>query len=97
MFYIYPCVSPVNNNVITYLFLSQLPIKWLAIECITERTFSHLSDVWAFGITCWEILTYGARPYEVSPPVLDVVIVVSPPTLYRGRIGYETRQIRLAV
>nr|XP_018671332.1 epidermal growth factor receptor isoform X4 [Ciona intestinalis] len=42
----------------------KLPIKWLAIECITEREFSHLSDVWAFGVTCWELLTFGARPYE---------------------------------
>ncbi|XP_076823568.1 epidermal growth factor receptor-like isoform X3 [Clavelina lepadiformis] len=42
----------------------KLPIKWLAIECITERKFSHYSDVWAYGITCWELLTYGARPYE---------------------------------
>nr|CAB3241376.1 EGFR1 epidermal growth factor receptor precursor [Phallusia mammillata] len=42
----------------------KLPIKWLAIECITERTFSHLSDVWAFGVTCWELLTLGGRPYD---------------------------------
>merc|ERR1719210_3078144 len=42
----------------------KMPIKWLALECIQHRTFTHKSDVWAFGVTVWELLTYGARPYE---------------------------------
>lgn len=28
----------------------KLPIKWLAIECIRDRVFTHKSDVWAFGM-----------------------------------------------
>lgn len=35
----------------------KMPIKWLAPECILDRRFTHKSDVWAFGITIWEILT----------------------------------------
>ena len=35
----------------------KMPIKWLAPECIAERKFTHKSDVWAFAITVWEILT----------------------------------------
>ncbi|XP_042865529.1 epidermal growth factor receptor-like isoform X2 [Penaeus japonicus] len=45
----------------------KMPIKWLALECIQHRIFTHKSDVWAFGVTVWEILTYGGRPYEDIP------------------------------
>lgn len=42
----------------------KMPIKWLALECIQHRIFTSKSDVWAFGVTIWELLTYGKRPYE---------------------------------
>lgn len=42
----------------------KMPIKWLALECIRHRIFTNKSDVWAFGVTIWELLTYGSRPYE---------------------------------
>lgn len=42
----------------------KMPIKWLALECIRHRIFTSKSDAWAFGVTIWELLTYGARPYE---------------------------------
>ncbi|KAF6201622.1 hypothetical protein GE061_004015 [Apolygus lucorum] len=45
----------------------KMPIKWLAPECIQMRSFTHKSDVWAFGVTVWELLTYGGRPYENVP------------------------------
>ncbi|KAL1117238.1 hypothetical protein AAG570_004564 [Ranatra chinensis] len=45
----------------------KMPIKWLALECIQHRIFTHKSDVWAFGVTIWELLTYGGRPYENVP------------------------------
>ena len=45
----------------------KLPIKWLAMECINERKFTHKSDVWAYGVTLWELFTYGGRPYENMP------------------------------
>lgn len=28
----------------------KMPIKWLALECIQHRIFTHKSDVWAFGM-----------------------------------------------
>lgn len=42
----------------------KMPIKWLALECIQHRIFTHKTDVWSFGITMWELFTYGQKPYE---------------------------------
>ncbi len=35
----------------------RLPLKWVSIEGMDLHTFSEASDVWSFGIVCWEILT----------------------------------------
>lgn len=40
----------------------KLPIKWMAIESIVDKIFSVKTDVWAFGITVWEVYSYGAIP-----------------------------------
>lgn len=54
-----------DNNEFEYKAAGgKMPIKWLALECIQHRIFTHKSDVWAFGVTVWELLTYGMRPYE---------------------------------
>ena len=37
----------------------RLPVRWMAIESITDGEFTTVSDVWAFGITLWEIVTIG--------------------------------------
>ncbi|KAF7636115.1 Protein kinase domain-containing protein [Meloidogyne graminicola] len=42
----------------------RLPIKWLAPETMIERACTKKSDVWAFGVLCWEIFANGASPYS---------------------------------
>ena len=37
----------------------KLPIAWCAPECITFLKFTSASDVWAFGVTMWEMFSYG--------------------------------------
>lgn len=45
----------------------QLPLKWLAPECFTERCWTTASDVWSFGILMWEVFTDGKEPYCDMP------------------------------
>eukprot|EP01134_Creolimax_fragrantissima_P003868 CFRG3868T1 len=41
-----------------------LPVRWLSIEAITERSYTEKSDVWAFAVTCWEVFSDAKVPYE---------------------------------
>ena len=34
-----------------------------APESLKIRVFSHASDTWMFGVTLWEMFTYGAEPW----------------------------------
>ena len=41
----------------------KIPIKWMAPESILERKYTSASDVWSFGIFCWEVFELGKTPY----------------------------------
>uniref|UniRef100_A0A914DTT2 receptor protein-tyrosine kinase n=1 Tax=Acrobeloides nanus TaxID=290746 RepID=A0A914DTT2_9BILA len=47
--------------------LQKLPFRWVPLECLREPTnmklYCEASDVWSFGVTCWEILTFAQMPY----------------------------------
>ncbi|XP_053723553.1 receptor tyrosine-protein kinase erbB-3a isoform X1 [Synchiropus splendidus] len=44
------------------------PIKWMALESILFRRYTHQSDVWSYGVTIWEMMSYGAEPYSNMRP-----------------------------
>ncbi|NXS47233.1 MERTK kinase, partial [Balaeniceps rex] len=43
--------------------IAKMPVKWIAIESLADRVYTTKSDVWAFGVTMWEIVTRGMTPY----------------------------------
>ncbi|KRY85101.1 Tyrosine-protein kinase PR2 [Trichinella pseudospiralis] len=53
----------------------KLPIAWCAPECITYLKFTSASDVWSFGVTMWELFTYGFQPWAglTGQQILDCV------------------------
>uniref|UniRef100_A0A8C6WLY2 Receptor protein-tyrosine kinase n=1 Tax=Neogobius melanostomus TaxID=47308 RepID=A0A8C6WLY2_9GOBI len=47
----------------------KVPIKWMALESILQWTYTHQSDVWSYGVTVWELMTFGSKPYDGIPAV----------------------------
>ncbi|KAA0718345.1 Tyrosine-protein kinase [Triplophysa tibetana] len=43
--------------------IAKMPVKWIAVESLADRVFTVKSDVWAFGVTMWEISSRGMTPY----------------------------------
>ncbi|EGT41524.1 hypothetical protein CAEBREN_17270 [Caenorhabditis brenneri] len=41
-----------------------LPIRWLPPEAVVTHKFTYMTDIWALGVTMWEILEYGAQPFD---------------------------------
>ncbi|XP_047111366.1 activated Cdc42 kinase Ack isoform X1 [Schistocerca piceifrons] len=41
----------------------KVPFPWCAPESLKSRQFSHASDTWMFGVTLWEMLTFGEEPW----------------------------------
>uniref|UniRef100_A0A915N0A2 receptor protein-tyrosine kinase n=1 Tax=Meloidogyne javanica TaxID=6303 RepID=A0A915N0A2_MELJA len=43
--------------------LKKVPFSWCPPESLRYRQFSHKSDVWAFGVTMWELYTFCEEPW----------------------------------
>ncbi|XP_050510998.1 proto-oncogene tyrosine-protein kinase ROS isoform X1 [Diabrotica virgifera virgifera] len=62
-----------------------LPVRWMAPESLTDGVFTSQSDVWAFGVLLWEIMTLGQQPYPARAN-LEVLHYVR----RGGRLGKPT-------
>eukprot|EP00039_Didymoeca_costata_P032399 m.37680 g.37680 ORF g.37680 m.37680 type:complete len:740 (+) comp9339_c0_seq1:250-2469(+) len=53
----------------------KLSIRWLAIDSFDHKLFSEKSDIWSWGVTMWEVFSYGLQPYKGNklPEVLKLV------------------------
>uniref|UniRef100_A0A8C5P799 Non-specific protein-tyrosine kinase n=1 Tax=Leptobrachium leishanense TaxID=445787 RepID=A0A8C5P799_9ANUR len=41
----------------------KIPFAWCSPESLKIGTFTHAADVWMFGVTLWEMFTYGQEPW----------------------------------
>jgi serine/threonine protein kinase len=53
-----------------------LPMRWMAPESLERRRFSEKSDVWSFGVMCWELLSDGKLPFASFASDADVYTAV---------------------
>eukprot|EP00656_Telonema_subtile_P051861 TRINITY_DN707_c0_g1_i1.p1 TRINITY_DN707_c0_g1~~TRINITY_DN707_c0_g1_i1.p1 ORF type:complete len:699 (+),score=142.19 TRINITY_DN707_c0_g1_i1:88-2184(+) len=49
-----------------------IPMRWVPPETIEKRRWSEKSDVWAFGVTLWEMWSYGRIPFPTIASDADV-------------------------
>jgi len=55
---------------------TKFPLRWTAKEVIQYKKFSSKSDVWAFGVVLWELMTRGQLPYPgmTNEAVIDGIL-----------------------
>ncbi|XP_022109418.1 tyrosine-protein kinase receptor Tie-1-like isoform X3 [Acanthaster planci] len=50
-----------EEDINSYVTKARVPIRWLSLESLMEKSFTSKSNVWSFGIVLWEIATLDIR------------------------------------
>jgi serine/threonine protein kinase len=53
-----------DNDYVKMPARGRLPVRWMSKEILNGGQYSEASDVYAFGVTLWEMYTFGRQPYE---------------------------------
>jgi ubiquitin C len=53
-----------------------VPMRWMSPESLERRRWSEKSDVWSFGVFCWEVLSDGKLPYALVASDAEVARMV---------------------
>ncbi|CCD61695.1 Tyrosine-protein kinase sid-3 [Caenorhabditis elegans] len=61
-----------NEQMYTMAPQKKVPFAWCPPEALRHRKFSHASDVWSYGVTIWEVFTFGEEPW-VGCRAIDVL------------------------
>ncbi|PIK49369.1 putative activated CDC42 kinase 1-like isoform X2 [Apostichopus japonicus] len=57
---------PIEDTTYVMTQHHKVPFAWCAPESLKRKQFSHASDVWMFGVTLWEIFSYGETPWPLN-------------------------------
>ena len=66
-------------SVYLFTYPGLLPVRWMAPESLADGIYTPMSDIWSFGVTLYEIITFGSFPYQVitisnnNPIILNFV------------------------
>jgi serine/threonine protein kinase/Tfp pilus assembly major pilin PilA len=56
-------ISEISSGGVYTATSDHAPARWMSLEALREAKFSHKSDVFAFGVLLWEILSMGKTPW----------------------------------
>jgi len=61
------------ENYYTIENATAIPVRWTAPEIFSKSRFYKQSDVWSFGVVCWEICSNGSKPFMTIDKNKDVI------------------------